>query len=121
MSAEGTQHRKGQLSPQPQTVFPPPLWEALQGPPFLDQQVQEQLLPCGCHPAEPCTTVMAPLVTPSHTFLYSPLYPGLTATHLPPATENLHEIVHCIYLFILNCCHIHIHRTYILSCLLPHL
>src|SRR4029434_9616224 len=69
MSAEGTQHRKGQLSPQPQTVFPPPLWEALQGPPFLDQQVQEQLLPCGCHPAEPCTTVMAPLVTPSHTFL----------------------------------------------------
>ena len=38
-------------------------------PLFPDQQVQEQLLPCVCHPAELCTTVIAPLATPSHTFL----------------------------------------------------
>ncbi|CAB1421556.1 unnamed protein product [Pleuronectes platessa] len=35
------------------------VWEALQGPPFPDQQVQEQLHPCGCHLAELCTTVIA--------------------------------------------------------------
>src|SRR4029434_1979875 len=61
MSAEGAQHCEGQLPSQPQTVCPPPLGEALQGPPFPDQQAQEQLLPCGCHPAELCTTVIAPL------------------------------------------------------------
>ncbi|CAB1444745.1 unnamed protein product [Pleuronectes platessa] len=33
------------VSLQSQTVCPPPLWEALQGPPFPDQQVQEQLIP----------------------------------------------------------------------------
>src|SRR4029434_8336388 len=48
------------------------LWKALRGPPFPDQQVQEPLLPCGCHPAELCTTVIAPLFTP--------------LTHLPPVT-----------------------------------
>ena len=60
MSAEGAQHREGQLPSQPQTVCPPPLREALQGPPFPDQQAQEQLLPCGCHPAELCITVTPP-------------------------------------------------------------
>src|SRR4029434_10526451 len=60
MSAESAQHREGLLLSQPQTVCPPPLREALQGPPFPDQQAQEQLLPCGCHPAELCTTVIAP-------------------------------------------------------------
>src|SRR4029434_10928793 len=69
MSAESAQHREGQLPSQPQTVCPPSLGEALQGPPFPDQQGQEQLLPCGCHPAELCTTVIAPLATPSHTSL----------------------------------------------------
>src|SRR4029434_6877479 len=36
---------------------------------FPDQQAQEQLLPCGCHPAELCITVIAPLAPPSHSFL----------------------------------------------------
>src|SRR4029434_2454422 len=42
----------------PTDCFPLPLREALQGPPFPDQQAQEQLLPCGCHPVELCTTVI---------------------------------------------------------------
>ncbi|KAK0136663.1 hypothetical protein N1851_027166 [Merluccius polli] len=33
---QGAQHRQGQLSPQPQTVCPPPLWEALHVSPFPD-------------------------------------------------------------------------------------
>src|SRR4029434_10260180 len=115
MSAEGAQHHQGQLSPQTQTVCPPPLWEALQGPPFPDQQVQEQLLPCGCHPAELCTTVIAPPTHThphththkhthtnahtSHTHTHTPTPPPVTvlpsstlawaATHPPPATEHL--------------------------------
>ncbi|CAB1445466.1 unnamed protein product [Pleuronectes platessa] len=44
--------------------------EALQGPPFPDQQVQEQLPPCGCHPAELCTTVIA--AAPPHPHPPSP-------------------------------------------------
>src|SRR4029434_4544938 len=42
----------------------------------------------------PCCTLhhgdSSPLATPSHSLLDSPLYPGLTATDLPPATEHLH-------------------------------
>src|SRR4029434_1612395 len=72
MSAEGAQHREGQLPSQPQTVCSPPLREALQGPPFPDQQAHEQLLPCGCHPVELCTTVIAP--------------PGYPLTLLPTVT-----------------------------------
>src|SRR4029434_10174417 len=41
------------------TVCPPPLWEALQGAPFPDQQVQEQLHPCGClSPPAPCLVLV---------------------------------------------------------------
>ena len=103
MSAEGPQHRQGQLSPQPQTVCPPPFWEALQGPPFPDQQVQEQLHPCGCHPAELWNTAIAaaPHPPPPHTpcplTILPPSTLAWTATHPPPTTEHLN-----IYTFALT-------------------
>ena len=78
MSAEGTQHRKGQLSPQPQTVCPPPLWEALQGPPFPDQQVQEQLHSYGCHSTKLHGDSPPPHL---HQWLYFPPPPWLDCHH----------------------------------------
>src|SRR4029434_1060048 len=92
MSAEVVQHRQGQLTSQPQTVCPPPLWEALQGPPFPDQQVQEQVHPCGCHPTElppthpSCPSPTAPL--PPSAALHTPSPPpslSIFSVTLPPS------------------------------------
>src|SRR4029434_9814583 len=44
------------------------------GPPFPDQQAQEQLLPCGCHPAELCITVIVP---PGYPLTLLPVFPSL--------------------------------------------
>src|SRR4029434_3296662 len=95
------------------TVCPPPLWEALQGAPFPDQQVQEQLHPCGCHPTALCTTVIAPHPPPppSRCDCTAPLHPGLTATHPPPATEHLHQNVFFTTYYCIN-------RTYTIHYLL---
>src|SRR4029434_7766462 len=84
MSAEGVQHRQGQLTSQPQTVCPPPPWEALQGPPFPDQQGQETVHSLRVHPTSPPPPpTHRPLCT-------SPPPPGLRAPPPPPATEHLH-------------------------------
>src|SRR4029434_2773917 len=105
MSAEGAQHREGQLPSQPQTVCPPPLWEALQGPPFPDQQAQEQLLPCGCHPVELCTTVIAPPGYPLTLLLTVTVFPSLpwpdchTPTYLQPLNICTKLFIVYIYLF----------------------
>ncbi|XP_059212949.1 trace amine-associated receptor 1-like [Centropristis striata] len=48
---------EGQLPPRPQTVYPPPLQEALQVPALQNQQVQEQLFPLSHHPLELYTEV----------------------------------------------------------------
>src|SRR4029434_356559 len=102
MSAEGAQHREGQLPSQPQTVCPPPLREALQGPPFPDQQAQEQLLPCRCHPVELCTTVIVP---PGYPLTLLPVFPSLpspdchTPTYLQPLNICTKLFIVYIYLF----------------------
>src|SRR4029434_4725931 len=98
MSAEGVQHRQGQLTSKPQTVCPPPLWEALQGPPFPDQQVQEQLHPCGCHPTELCTTPIAHflLYIYIYVFTYSTLHMHILCTFLLFCTSGW--MLNCISL-----------------------
>src|SRR4029434_2709533 len=57
------------------------------GPTFPDQQAQEQLLPCGCHPVELCTTVIVP---PGYPLTLLPVFPSLPwlDCHTPTSSRS---------------------------------
>src|SRR4029434_8417616 len=91
MSAESVQHRQGQLSPQPQTVCPPPLWEALQGPPRTNRFRNN------FSPARVTLLNSAPRHTPPVTVLSPP--PGLPHTFLQPLNICTRLFFLLLYIF----------------------
>lgn len=84
----GEQYPSGRLlPPSTQTVCPPALWEALQEPQDQNHQVQEQLFPYSCLPAELHPWCPSPLHTNTHTrILTNPLSSIPSHIH-PPRTE----------------------------------
>src|SRR4029434_7657382 len=72
------------------------------GPSVPDQQAQEQLLPCRCHPVELCTTVIVP---PGYPLTLLPVFPSLpspdchTPTYLQPLNICTKLFIVYIYLF----------------------